>query len=93
MATTDTPMSLGRRLTRSQSWLDEVAQRIQPAVGRAVTSRSWLHDLLDGRWLATPLHPALTDVPVGAWTAAFALDAARSSPARPKLGRPRTARS
>lgn len=75
MPTTDPPMSLGRRLTRSQPWLDDVAERVQPAVGRAVTSRSWLHDLLDGRWLGSPLHPALTDVPVGAWTTASALDA------------------
>jgi nitrite reductase/ring-hydroxylating ferredoxin subunit/uncharacterized membrane protein len=33
-----------------------------------------LHNLLDGTWLGVPLHPALTDVPVGAWTSAFVLD-------------------
>ncbi len=68
-------MGLGRRLTRSQAWLDDVAERLQPGVSKAVRSRSWLHNLLDGTWLGTPLHPALTDVPIGAWTAAFALDA------------------
>jgi nitrite reductase/ring-hydroxylating ferredoxin subunit len=33
-----------------------------------------VRDVLDGVWLGTPLHPALTDVPLGAWTAAAALD-------------------
>jgi len=74
MSSADAPMSLGRRLTRSQPWLDDLAERLQPRVSEAVTSRSWLHDLLDGTWLGTPLHAALTDVPVGAWSAAFALD-------------------
>ncbi len=68
-------MSLGRRLTRSQGWLDGAAERLQPAVGKALRSRPWLHNLLDGTWLGAPLHPALTDVPVGAWATAFALDA------------------
>jgi len=31
-------------------------------------------DLLNGTWLGHPLHPAITDVPVGAWTAALVLD-------------------
>lgn len=31
-------------------------------------------DLLAGSWLRHPLHPLLTDVPIGAWTAAEALD-------------------
>ena len=30
--------------------------------------------LLNGAWLEHPLHPLLTDVPVGAWTAAIVLD-------------------
>lgn len=30
--------------------------------------------LLNGSWLGHPLHPLLTDVPVGAWTAAILLD-------------------
>jgi len=33
-----------------------------------------VRNVLDGVWLGTPLHPALTDVPLGAWTAAAALD-------------------
>jgi nitrite reductase/ring-hydroxylating ferredoxin subunit/uncharacterized membrane protein len=37
-----------------------------------------LRNALDGTWLGTPLHPALTDVPIGAATAAALFDAAES---------------
>jgi nitrite reductase/ring-hydroxylating ferredoxin subunit/uncharacterized membrane protein len=33
-----------------------------------------LKDLLSGTWLGHPLHPVLTDVPIGAWTGAMAFD-------------------
>jgi nitrite reductase/ring-hydroxylating ferredoxin subunit/uncharacterized membrane protein len=33
-----------------------------------------VRNALDGVWLGNPLHPALTDVPLGAWTTALALD-------------------
>lgn len=32
-------------------------------------------DALSGRWLGHPLHPMLTDVPIGAWTSSLLLDA------------------
>lgn len=31
-------------------------------------------DLLSGTWLGHPLHPLLTDIPIGAWTSSFVLD-------------------
>lgn len=31
-------------------------------------------DLLSGTWLGHPVHPLLTDVPIGAWTSALVLD-------------------
>lgn len=34
-----------------------------------------LRNFLHGTWLGHPLHPVITDVPVGAWTVAAALDA------------------
>ena len=46
----------------------ETVQDAVKAVPRPV------RDVLDGVWLGAPLHPALTDVPIGAWTAAAALD-------------------
>jgi nitrite reductase/ring-hydroxylating ferredoxin subunit/uncharacterized membrane protein len=51
--------------------LDEVSEPVQEAV-KAVPKP--VRDVLDGVWFGNPLHPALTDVPIGAWTAAFALD-------------------
>ncbi|MBV8257587.1 MAG: Rieske 2Fe-2S domain-containing protein [Actinobacteria bacterium] len=51
--------------------LDAVADPVQEAV-KAVPKP--VRDVLDGVWLGNPLHPALTDVPLGAWTAAAALD-------------------
>lgn len=33
-----------------------------------------LKDALSGSWLRHPAHPMLTDVPIGAWTAAFVFD-------------------
>jgi nitrite reductase/ring-hydroxylating ferredoxin subunit len=51
--------------------LDPVAEAVQDAV-KAVPRP--IRDVLDGVWLGNPLHPALTDVPLGAWTAAAVLD-------------------
>lgn len=62
-----------------QKWLDPVADVLQDAVGAAVektgSAGQAVADALHGTWFGHPLHPALTDVPVGAWTAAAALDA------------------
>jgi nitrite reductase/ring-hydroxylating ferredoxin subunit len=37
---------------------------------------------LHGTWLGHPVHPVLTDIPVGAWTAALVLDLADASSGR-----------
>ena len=64
--------------------LDAVADRLQPAVRTAIDgSGSLARDFLDGVWLGVPLHPPLTDVPIGAATTAALLDgwaAATGSP-------------
>jgi nitrite reductase/ring-hydroxylating ferredoxin subunit/uncharacterized membrane protein len=61
------------RMAVSQRWAGPLAQRLQPVIDRAV-ARPRVRNALDGVWLGAPLHPALTDVPVGAWTAALLLD-------------------
>jgi len=68
-------LKLAERLATSQTWLDGLSDRLQPVVRDAVagTGRRGA-DFLDGVWLGAPLHPALTDVPVGALTAAVTLD-------------------
>ncbi|HEY2543537.1 MAG TPA: Rieske 2Fe-2S domain-containing protein [Gaiellaceae bacterium] len=57
-------------------------ETVEDAVQEAVTAVPQpVRDVLDGVWLGTPLHPVLTDVPLGAWTAAAALDLAGSEAA------------
>jgi len=63
------------RFALSQRWAGSLAERIQPLIRRAVEPPA-VHNALDGVWLGAPLHPALTDVPVGSWTAALMLDGA-----------------
>jgi nitrite reductase/ring-hydroxylating ferredoxin subunit/uncharacterized membrane protein len=54
--------------------LDRVADLVQRAVSRIVPQESVRKDLLSGTWLGRPLHPVLTDVVIGTWTSASALD-------------------
>jgi nitrite reductase/ring-hydroxylating ferredoxin subunit/uncharacterized membrane protein len=62
-----------------QQWLDIAADTLQPAVRRAFEAlgpaRRSVKKVLHGTWLGHPLHPALTDIPLGAWTATIVLDA------------------
>ncbi|MDQ7908493.1 Rieske 2Fe-2S domain-containing protein [Phytohabitans sp. ZYX-F-186] len=54
-------------------WLDRVGEPL----GRGVQAllRGRVRDALHGVWLGHPLHPALVQVPVGAWLSAAVLDA------------------
>ncbi|MGH3002560.1 MAG: Rieske 2Fe-2S domain-containing protein [Gaiellaceae bacterium] len=67
--------ALAGRIAARQRWADPVAKKLQPLIRRAVSPPP-VRNFLDGVWLGAPLHPALTDVPVGTWTAALALDVA-----------------
>ena len=64
-------------LVTAQMWLDPVADTLQPLVHRGLDAAG-VHgrNALHGTWLGHPLHPALTDVPIGAWTLALVLDLA-----------------
>src|SRR2546430_5290697 len=44
------------------------------SIDRFVMRSTWLRSLLHGTWLGHPLHPLLTDVPVGGLTIALVLD-------------------
>lgn len=63
-----------RRLdaVEQDEWLDPPVSTVRTIVNRVLSRR--LKDVLHGRWLGHPLHPALTDVPVGAWIGAAVLD-------------------
>jgi nitrite reductase/ring-hydroxylating ferredoxin subunit/uncharacterized membrane protein len=53
--------------------LDAVGKVLSQAVSKVVRPGR-TKDLLAGTWLGHPVHPMLTDVPIGAWTSAFVLD-------------------
>jgi uncharacterized membrane protein len=60
--------------------IDRVGEPLSKAVRRAYEAAGPVgqqaKNALHGVWLGHPLHPVLTDVPLGAWTTALALDAA-----------------
>lgn len=64
------------RVSGSMPWLDKSAETLhrlsEPLLGPKGPSD--LKDFLYGTWLGHPLHPSITDVPVGAWTATTVLD-------------------
>lgn len=61
----------------AQEWLDPVAETLESAVGSAFQGEAGRHakDALNGTWLGHPLHPVLTDVPIGAWMMSQVFDA------------------
>lgn len=63
---------LTRRLEQWQA-LDAAAAPVAHAVGRLVRPRA-VRNLLSGTNLGHPLHPVLTDVPIGAWSMSVLLD-------------------
>jgi nitrite reductase/ring-hydroxylating ferredoxin subunit/uncharacterized membrane protein len=66
-----------------QSVADPISEAVRDLfpgkAGRAVKNA------LHGTWLGHPLHPVLTDIPVGAWTAAMVFDAMDSLGNRKEL--------
>ena len=67
----------------------ERAQHFDPAAGRlariaeAVVPRGSVRRALRGDWLGHPLHPLLTDLPIGFWTSVSVLDLIGGQRARP----------
>ncbi|WP_245724692.1 Rieske (2Fe-2S) protein [Micromonospora citrea] len=55
------------------SGLDRIGDRLQRAV-QATLRPQRVRDLLHGVWLGHPLHPAMVQVPVGAWISTAVLD-------------------
>ncbi len=65
-------------LVDRQEWLQPIqdtgAELIHNAFTAAGPAGQTAKNALHGVWLGHPLHPAMTDVPVGSWTVATALD-------------------
>jgi len=65
-------------LISRQDWLQKTSDVLQPAVKNAFKaggpSGQRIKDALHGKWLGHPLHPVITDIPIGAWTTALVFD-------------------
>jgi len=66
----DTPLAT----IENASAIDALANPLRDAVHETLERVEPLKTALNGSWLGHPLHPVLTDIPVGAWTAAMVLD-------------------
>jgi nitrite reductase/ring-hydroxylating ferredoxin subunit/uncharacterized membrane protein len=76
----------------SQQWLDQPGYKLERAMALGFNllgeHGQRLQSGLHGTWLGHPIHPALTDIPLGAWTAALVFDGMDALTARPAgLGR------
>lgn len=69
-------MSGLRKLVKRLEDLKSLDQAGRPTAAfvRRLTSSAPVKNVLSGTWLGHQLHPVLTDLPIGAWTMASALD-------------------
>jgi nitrite reductase/ring-hydroxylating ferredoxin subunit/uncharacterized membrane protein len=80
MATVNEIGLTGRALAaiERQPWLETLGERLQGGIAAAFEAAGpagrTIRNALHGTWLGHPLHPVMTDVPLGAWTAALVLD-------------------
>jgi nitrite reductase/ring-hydroxylating ferredoxin subunit/uncharacterized membrane protein len=85
--TTNVPVEV----IKKQDWLEPIADRLQPAVAEALGVDGPIGpkvaNILHGTWLGHPFHVVLTDVPLGSWTAAAALDVLEEKTGSRALGR------
>ncbi len=63
----------------NQNWLEPIADSMQQSIHKIYSGppQGWrrkLKDILNGTWLGHPVHPAITDIPIGSWTATLVLD-------------------
>jgi len=70
--------SVVNRIIDGQHWLEPVADFLQKVVGGTYKALgapgTALKSFNHGTWLGHPLHPVLTDIPLGAWTMAVIFD-------------------
>ncbi len=70
-------------LVNQQDWLAPIEQKGQALVKQAFDAAGEhapvVKNALHGVWLKHPLHAAVTDVPVGSWTAALVMDVLEAS--------------
>jgi nitrite reductase/ring-hydroxylating ferredoxin subunit/uncharacterized membrane protein len=71
-----------------------VSATVQPAITHTFAAGGplgrTLKNFLHGTWLGHPLHPVVTDIPLGAWTTALVLNGLEVATGRPAFGRSAT---
>src|ERR1051326_3411055 len=67
-----------------QEWLQPAEEGLQKAIHKAFDFRGGRQakNFLHGTWIGHPLHVILTDIPIGAWTAAIVFDGLESMDSR-----------
>jgi len=66
------------RVDRLDAAADAIHRRLEPILGPTA-----LGNALRGAWAGHPLHPLLTDLPIGSWTSAWVLDLVGGERAEP----------
>ncbi len=67
--------TIGERIVDAMPFLDGASDVVQPKVQELLDAGgATARYILDGVWFEVPLHPVLTDVPIGSWTAAILFD-------------------
>src|ERR1700761_5962158 len=70
-------------LIEQQQWLEPVETALQKTIAEAYRAAGplgrHLKNFYHGTWLGHPLHPVLTDIPLGAWTATVLFDLLEAS--------------
>lgn len=78
--------TIGERIVDAMPFLDKASDAIQPKVRDLVDAGgATARNVLDGVWMEVPLHPVLTDVPIGSWTAALVFDGLDLVSGRPAM--------
>ena len=73
--------AIARILDAQGVWADPLGKLFVAIFGALYKPVPILKDFLNGVWLGHPLHPAITDVPIGAFTVALVLDIMGARPA------------
>ena len=68
---------LPERLAPSLAWLDKPSSALHKVLDPVLGANgpASVKDALYGTWLGHPLHPVMTDIPIGFWTSSLVLDA------------------
>jgi uncharacterized membrane protein len=73
--TSEGAQALARRIDRAAEGPQVApAEKVVAALNQRLKARPEVHAALGGDWLGHPIHPPLTDLPIGFWTSAMVLD-------------------